>query len=308
MRNSLPFFVLLLATTACSRVADNATSASDGQPANSTEIVASDSAIPAELPAQSGDAGRETGPDLDPSSAPGVAFERNYSFRLRAERIAAMQEEHQRLCGRYGPACRITGIDYRAVNDDDVEASLSFLVDPQIAGQFGRESVRAVEAADGTLAGNEVTGTEIGTEIKVNVGTLEELRAELGRVEARLAQPNLHRRERARLSGERRDLRAQIAELSATTTGQERRLATTPIQFHYGSGAFAPGPAPRQTIVQATENAAESFLGGLNIVAIVFVTLSPWLLTLLLIWGGIRVVRRRLHPAAPPAAEPEAAT
>ena len=119
-----------------------------------------------------------------------------------------MQQEHQRLCARYGPRCRITGMDYRAANEEDVEATLSFLVDPEIAGQFGRESVRAVEAADGSLAGNEVTGTEIGTAIKTNVGNLEELQAELARVEARLARRDLRRRERARLDDERQQLRA----------------------------------------------------------------------------------------------------
>jgi hypothetical protein len=309
MRRTLPMLVLLLATASCGRIEDNSTAESDNRPANASDAMTDSeslTSIPPELPARRGRASRETGPDLDPSAAPGVAFEHSYSFRLEAERIAEMQQEHQRLCARYGPACRITGMDYRGVNEDDVEASLSFLVDPEIAGQFGRESVRAVEAADGTLAGNEVTGTEIGTAIKTNVGNLEEAQAELARVEARLSRPNLHRRERARLNEERRELRAQIAELRTTTAGQEHRLATTPMRFRYGSGALAPGAAPRQTIGEATENAAESFLGGLNILAIVFVTLSPWLLTLLLIWGAIRFLRRRLGPATPAGAETEA--
>lgn len=309
MRRSLPLFALLLAgVAACGQVQDNSATGSDTAVANEAAADTSDSAmaIPAELPVAHRRADRETGPDLDPSLAPGVAFEHSYAFRLEAERIAAMQQEHQRLCARYGPACRITGMDYRAANEDDVEATLSFLVDPEIASQFGRESVRAVEAADGSLAGNEVTGTEIGTEIKANVGNLEELQAELARVEARLARRDVRRRERARLEDQRSALRAQIAELRTTTQGQERRLATTPILFRYGSGAFAPGPAPRQTIGEAAENAADNFLGGLNIVAIVFVTLSPWLLLLLAIWGTVRFVRRRMAPTGG-VHEPEAA-
>jgi hypothetical protein len=309
MRRSLPLLALLLAgVAACGQIQDNSTAASDTTVANETMADASDSTvtIPAELPAPPRRASRETGPDLDPSLAPGVAFEHSYAFRLEAERIAEMQQEHQRLCARYGPACRITGMDYRAANQEDVQATLSFLVDPEIANQFGRESVRAVEAADGSLAGNEVTGTEIGTAIKTNVGNLEELQAELARVEARLARRDVRRRERARLDGERSNLRAQIAELRDTTTGQERRLATTPMLFRYGSGAFAPGPAPRRSIGEAAENAADSFLGGLNILAVVFVTLSPWLLLLLAIWGAVRFVRRRLAPAGA-VHEPEAA-
>lgn len=297
MRRSLPLLALLLATAAaCGQIEESNTAAPVGQTENAAEAITgseTSTSIPAELPAPRGQASRETGPELDPSAAPGVAFEHSYAFRLEAGRIATMQQEHQRLCQRYGPSCRITGVDYRAANEDDVQASLSFLVDPQIAGQFGRESIRAVEAAEGTLAGNEITGTEIGTAIKANVGNLEMLQAELARVEARLARPKIGRSERARLNEERRELRAQIAELSARTAGQEQRLATTPMLFRYGSGAFAPGPAPRQTIAGAAENAAEGFLGGLNILAIVFVTLSPWLLLGLLLWWALGRIRRR---------------
>ncbi len=305
MRRSLPLLVLLLATAAaCNRADDNSAApgaAPPGQAGNAAEAAAnSDSltAIPPELPAPRARPSRETGPNLDPAAAPGVAFDYNYSFRLEAERIAEMQQEHQRLCGRYGPRCRITGMDYRAANEDDVEAMLSFLVDPEIAGQFGRESVRAVTAADGALAGSEISGTEIGTAIKANTGNIEELEAELARVEARLAGRGLGWRERERLDEERRDLRRQIAELRSTTTAQERQLATTPMLFRYGSGAFAPGPAPQATVGEAAERAADNFLGGLNILLILFVTLSPWLLTALLIWGAIRFARRRL--ARPP--------
>ena len=64
--------------------------------------------------------------------------------------------------------------------------------------------------------------------------------------------------------------------------------------FRYGSGAFAPGPAAPQTVGEAAERAADNFLGGLNMLLIVFVMLSPWLLIALLIWGAIRFARRRL--------------
>ena len=301
MRRSLPLLVLLLATAAaCGRVESDNAATPAGAPTdrttNAADMADSEalSAIPPELPAPRARPSRETGPDLDPAAAPGVAFDYSYAFRLEAERVAEAQQEHQRLCARYGPRCRITGMDYRAANEDDVEAMLSFLVDPEIAGQFGRESVRAVDAVGGTLAGSEISGTEIGTAIKANTGNIEALEAELERVEARLARPRLRWRERERLDEERRDLRQQIAALRSTTTAQERQLATTPILFRYGSGAFAPGPAPRATVGEAAERAADTFLGGLNMLLIVFVTLSPWLLTALLVWGAIRFARRRL--------------
>jgi len=314
VRRSLPFLVLLLATAAaCGQVEDSPSTAPGNaladQAANASETAADSdlSAIPPELTAPRGRADRQTGPDLDPQAAPGVAFDYRYSFRLEADRVAEMQQEHQQLCGRYGPRCRITGMDYRAANEDDVEAMLSFLVDPAIAGQFGRESVRAVTAADGELTESEVNGTEIGTSLKANTGNLEELQAELERIEARLASRNLRWRERERLDDQRESLRQQIAALRSTTGEQERQLATTPILFRYGSGDLAPGPARQATVSEAFERSTDNFLGGLNILLVIFVTLSPWLLTGLAIWALVRFLRRRRVLAGGPAAEAEAA-
>jgi Domain of unknown function (DUF4349) len=308
VRRSLAILALLLATTAaCSQADDDRSTAASntaaGEVANAAEA-ASDSelsAIPPELPAPRARPSRDSGPGIDPESAPGVAFDYRYSFRLEAERVAEMQQQHQRLCERYGARCRITGMDYRAANQDDVEAMLSFAVDPQIAGQFGRESVRAVEAADGELADSQVSGTEIGTALKANTGNLDELRAELDRIEARLAQGNLRTRERLQLNEEREMLRRQIAELRDATAEQERSLATTPMLFRYGSGNLAPGPARAPTVSEAFENATNSFRGGINILLVILVTLSPWLLVALGLWWLGRLLRRRLAvtPAEP---------
>jgi len=313
VRRSIPFLVLLLATAAaCGQVEDapspppGDTAAADQSSNAAQDMAASESSarIPPELSARRGRPSHEMGPDLDPESAPGVAFDYRYSFRLEAERVAGMQQEHQRICERYGSRCRITGMDYRAANADDVEAMLSFLVDPAIAAQFGRESVRAVDAAEGQLTQSEVSGTDVGTALKANTGNLDELEAELARVEARLAR-NLRGRERARLDEERQSLRAQIAALRETTGAQERQLATTPILFRYGSGALAPGPAPEQTVGEAAERSADNFIAGMRILMIIFVTLSPWALAGLLIWGAVRFARRRLPAPGPAGAESE---
>jgi len=311
MRRSLPFLVLLLATAAaCSQVEDGSSSTPSGNRAESSGDVANAAAemttnaetrAPADLSRAGDESPVGTGPDLDPMSAPGVAFDYRYSFRLEADRVARMQQEHQRLCERYGARrCRITGMDYRAANEDDVEAMLSFLVDPSIASQFGRESVDAVVEADGELTESEVTGTDVGTSLKANAGSLAELEEELARVEARLARPNLRRGERAPLDDERRSLRAQISELRSTTGDQERQLATTPILFRYGSGDLAPGPAREPTVGEAFENATSGFVGALNILMIILVTLAPWLIAGLLLWGAFRLGRRvAARPAAP---------
>jgi hypothetical protein len=303
MRISIPFLVLLLATTAgCSKAVDDGNRATAAPPETTVNSTAADaterSTIPPELSSPRAPAGHGTAPDIDPEAASGVAFDYRYAFRLQADRIAGIQREHQQLCARYGSRCQVTGVNYRAVNDEDVEAMLSFAVDPAIAAQFGRESVSAVTAADGELTDSAVNGTDVGTSLKANEGQLEELQAELTRVEARLAQRNLPRAERAQLDEQRQSLRQQIASLSATTGEQEHVLATTPILFRYGSGAFAPGPGRGPTIGEATARSADNFLAVLKAIFIVFVTLSPWALTLLLLWLGFRAARKRWPGAA----------
>ena len=312
MRRSIPLLALLLATTAgCSKAVhdgNGTTAAPAPQTANSAADATQASPIPPELSVPTSHADRGTAPDIDPEAAPGIAFDYRYAFRLEADRIAGMQREHQQLCARYGSRCQVTGVDYRAASEEDVEASLSFLVDPAIAAQFGRESVSAVTAADGELTDSAVSGTDVGTSLKANNGDLDELQAELERVEARLAQPNLRAAERARLDEQRQSLRQQIAALSATTGEQEQRLASVPIQFRYGSGALAPGPAHQPTIGQATARAANNFLGALKTLLILFVSISPWVLTGLLAWFGFRALRKRRpgNPAAPVEAAPGA--
>lgn len=321
MRRSIPLLALLLATTAgCSKAVNDGNSTT-ATPVQSTDNSAASSAtnstaadateatpIPPELPARrspssSAPAGQGTAPDIDPESAPGIAFDYRYAFRLEADRISGVQREHQQLCARYGSRCRVTGVDYRAANEEDVEASLSFLVDPAIAAQFGRESVNAVTAADGEVSDSGVTGTDVGTSLKADTGELEDLQAELDRVQARLAQPNVRSAERAQLELQRVSLREQISVLNATTGEQEERLASVPIQFRYGSGALAPGPAHQPTLGQASARAANNFLGALNTLLILFVSISPWVLTGLLGWLGFRAFRRR-RPA-PATAEAE---
>jgi hypothetical protein len=278
-------------------------------PANSNAADAAEaSPIPPELPAPRGLAEPGTEPDVDPGSAPGVAFDYRYSFRLEAGRVAGMQREHQELCARYGSRCRVTGVNYRAANAEDVEAMLSFAVDPAIAAQFGRESVRAVTAADGELTESAVAGTDVGTSLKANNGQLEELQAELERIEARLAQRNSRWAERDSLNEQRQSLRQQIAALGATTGEQEQALAMTPILFRYGSGALAPGPARAPTIGEATTRAADNFLGALKFLFILLVSISPWVLTVLLLWAGFRAARKRWpgKPETPTEAAPGA--
>ena len=301
MRRSLPILVVLLTTVAaCGDITSQNTTSQDTYAADEASNATEFAAPPPET-VTPGRATRETGPDVRQGSAPGVAFNYRYSFRLEAERVAEAQQEHQRLCERYGIArCRIVGMTYRAANEDDIEATLSLRVDPAIAGQFGREGVQAVLNADGVLADSEISGTEVASQIASTGRTLAELTAQLEQVEARLRTAN--NASKGQLEYEAATLRQQIRDLRAHREGQQRSLATTPVTFRYGSGNLAPGPAPEPSLSEALSETGDDFAYSATMLLIVLVRLLPWAVTGLLIWGLISYLRRRF------ASKPQATT
>jgi hypothetical protein len=304
VRRSLPILlVLLTGVAACNQAIESPPPGDGGGSADDAVTNASELAETGTETGIAPRARRETGPDISPQTAPGVAFAFRYSFRLAAERVAEAQQEHQRLCERYGVArCRITGMTYRAASEDDVAAMLTLRVDPAIAGQFGRESVQAVLNADGTLTDSQIDGTQVGDDIRRSGRTLAELTARLEEVEVQLrtARP----RDKGQLEYEAAALREQIRGLRDTREGQQSALATTPIQLNYGSGDLAPGPAPAPSLREALSDTGDDFLYSLTVLLVVLVRLLPWALVAGLGWVLVRYLRRRIVAKAAAAGEP----
>lgn len=303
MRRSMPLMLVLLASVAACNQAPGDLAPGGGGSADETAANATDMAETGTETSIAPRASRESGPAISPANAPGVAFAYRYAFRLAAERVAEAQQEHQRLCERFGAArCRITGMSYRADNEHDVEAMLTLRVDPAIAGQFGRESVQAVLNADGALAHSEIQGAEVGSEIQRAGRTLAELTARLEEIEAQLrtARP----RDKGQLEYEAQALREQIRALRDTREGQQRSLATTPIQLTYGSGDLAPGPQPAPTLREALSDTGDDLAYSLTMLLVVFIRLLPWVVAGGLIWALVRFLRRRFAPRPQAAAEP----
>jgi hypothetical protein len=293
------FLVLLLATAAAACSQEQAFAPDSEAVSNAAS---EDMELTPEAETPQGRASREAGPDIGPRTAPGVAFNYRYAFRLDAARVAEVQQEHQRLCERYTVnRCRITGMTYRAVNEDDVEAMLSFRVDPSIAGQFGRESVQAVTTAEGMLTDSEISGTEVGSAIQSAGRDLAALEAELARIEARIRDPRVP--DKGELEYQAQMLRQQIRDLRGRRDTQQQSLATTPMQFRYGSGALAPGFDQPPSLADALEDTGDDFLYSLTVLLVVLVRLLPWAVAGLLVWGVVRYVRRRWLPKPPEAVE-----
>ncbi|MGQ0588207.1 MAG: DUF4349 domain-containing protein [Sphingosinicella sp.] len=307
MRRSSPLLVLLLAS-ACSQAGDPAGDRG-GQDLKTYDVQESAAPSPVQVP-QTRDS-RAAGPDISPTAAPGVAFNYRYAFRLPTDRVAQVQEQHAQTCESLGPRrCRITGMLYRVVNETDVEAMLAFRLDPAIARRFGRAGVEAVTRAEGMLTESEITGTDVGTEIRRAGRDIAELNEELRRIEARLAQGGLPAAERQRLEAEAQELRRAIQAIQANREEAEETLATTPMVFNYGSGDLVPGPRGRPSLSGALDQALSNFLQGGTVLLIILITLLPWALAIGLIWWIVRRIvvwrRRSTAPAGP--AESSAAT
>ena len=292
MRRSMPLITLLLATAAC-QSADNDQPSARSQ-ADRTEEVVTGAPPEAELPTDYR-ASPQAGPDIHPSAAPEVAFDYRYGFRLEAEKIAQLQQEHQRLCERYSESrCQITGMIYRAESEDDVEAMLSFRLDPAIAARFGREGVESALNAGGELSESQIEGEDVGKAIEQARRELPRLEAELDRIEASL-RANPGAEEKARLEYDAQRLRQQIRDSRSERDVAERSVATTPMLFRYGSGSLAPGFARTPTVSEALEAAGDDFVASVNLLLVVLVRLLPWTTLGLLAWALMRFVRRRLR-------------
>ena len=280
MRRSVVTLVLL-SVAACSPEKQNSDEAFKPQHEAATESVS-----------DSDSASRSAGPAITVSAAPGVAFNYRHAFRLPAQQIAGVQEQHASACEKLGiNRCRITGMRYRLVNQHDIEGMLAFKLDPIIARQFGKTAIEAVTRADGMLVDSEITGVDAGSAIKGADRDLAQLNEDLRKIEAQLARPGLPVAERTRLEAEAQQLRQSIRATRHTREEHDESLATTPMTFTYGSGDLVPGFDTRSPLRQALRSAGENFIAGATFLLILIVTLLPWLLVASLGWLAFRRFR-----------------
>jgi hypothetical protein len=230
-------------------------------------------------------------PGVAPTAAPGVAFNYKYDFRLPAERIAGIQEEHALACEKLGLSrCRITGMYYHLTGDRDIEARLDFKLDPAIARAFGKQGIDAVNHADGLLVESEITGEEEQSAIDAARRDEADSGERLKKIEAQLARSDLRSAERAELQSQAQQLRDAMAGSRSVRTEKQALLATTPMSFSYQSGDMAPGV--RRSLTQGFDN----LVGALEWMLLALITLAPWLVVAILVWLAWR--RFRPRPAA----------
>jgi hypothetical protein len=294
----VPVIALLLAATSCGQ------SPQAERQTQSENLTTYDVAEPPPPP-ESVRARQPGPPGIAPTSAPGVAFNYRYAFRLTADRIARVQEEHAAACEKLGIArCRITGMRYRLVGERDIEGMLAFKLDPALARRFGKEGIDAVTHAEGMLVDAEVTGVDAGANIASAIRSEGALADRLKAVEAQLAKAKSGS-ERAELQVQAEQLREQMQGTRAVKTEQREALATTPVVFEYGSGDLVPGLDGRSRLKLAAQSAVDNLVGGALWIAVALITLLPWFLLLAIAWWVWRRLWPRLaRPAVAEATEP----
>ena len=258
--------------------------------------------------AMSDEAASTRAPGIAPTAAPGVAFNYRYAFRLPANQIASVQEQHAAACEKLGlDRCRITGMRYRLINRSDIEGMLAFKLDPAIARRFGKQGIDSVAKAEGMLVDSEITGEDAGAAITLANRNEAGLAEELRKIEEQLARPGLKPAERAELQAQAQQLRQSIRANAASREERRESLATTPMTFAYGSGDLAPGFDTHPPLRKAIRDAADNFIGGASLLFVVVVTLLPWALLLALGWWAYRrLVAPRIRRETPDVSPPPA--
>ena len=237
---------------------------------------------------------RAAAPGVDVTAAPGVAFNYRYAFRLPSENISGVQEAHAQACEKLGlDRCRITGMRYRLVNQKDIEAMLALRLDPAVARNFGKQATEVVTKGDGMLVDLEISGEDVGSQIKAATRSETQLRSDLAEVERQLAAMRANDPRRGELVARAEELRRDLRALTESKAQGEERLEGTPMVFHYGSGRVVPGFDVRSPIRDAIGRAGDNVIGGFATILLLVITLLPWLLLGAAVYYLWRVAKRR---------------
>jgi len=239
-------------------------------------------------------------PGVDVTAAPGVAFSYTYAFRLPAQNVKDAQEAHASACEKLGPQhCRITGMLYRLIGENNIVGAIQFKLDPALARAFGKQGIDAIVKADGKLVDAEITGTDAGATIKTLDVQRQQAEAEVQRLDRQLARGDLKPAERSELQRQRAALATRLQEVKTETGNQEESLATTPVSFRYESGAAVRGFDGSAPITSAGNVFLDSAQITLGVVLTALAALAPPGVVLLI--GFLLWRRFRLRRPAPPA-------
>jgi hypothetical protein len=243
-----------------------------------------------------------TVPSVDiPVSMPQIAYVFTFGYRVPGPRIPALQQRHADLCESKGPTvCRIISMDQSGSEGDYSSGTLQLAVASSEARSFGKQLATLAERDDGeqvsaAIAGEDLSKRIVDTEARLRARTV--LRDRLMEVLAtrRGTVTELVEAERgvAQVNEEIDQARSWLSEM-------RNRVAFSRLDITYESGAPATGGFMEP--VRAAIGSLGPIFGNLLGVLILLGSLA---LPVLLVWWGVRALRRRgvwPAPATPQAA------
>jgi Domain of unknown function (DUF4349) len=263
------------------------------QPEELTAIGAQqDSAAPSEERAQRGaapGAALQAVPKAVPAPTPGRLERYQASLRLRVENTDALSDATQRAVrltrelGGYVVTLQSSVPEQGTGGAEIVVRVPRLRVQQAIAGFMEL----------GTILAQNVQVEDLQRQVDEQTDRIAVLTAEIARIERQLRNPDLPLETRSRLSArlaaDRRELR-ELRDVRAQTT-REGQLATVTLALTTEEQAGA--PAGKSRLDRAVEQAGEVLSWEAAAVLLALVAVGPVLVLALLVWLGLRMVRRR---------------
>ncbi|MDE2403325.1 MAG: hypothetical protein KGM17_01230 [Sphingomonadales bacterium] len=236
---------------------------------------------------------QEAGPNVGVNAAPGIAVSYDYAFRLAAEKVAAMQEQHASACEALGPAtCRVAGMTYEVSRQRWVTGTLELRLAPGAARKFGKGAIDAVVQGGGMLASARIESENAGATIAQAAANGASYADDKARIEKQLAQPGLGSTERSQLQAQLAALADAGREVKVAAATEAARLASTPVMLRYESGevdeSLSDGP-----IVGAVKDGWRNIIWGFTFLLWAAVSVVPWVIGGGALSWGWRWWRRR---------------
>jgi hypothetical protein len=234
------------------------------------------------------------------SAAPGVAFSYSYAFRLPNANIASVQESHAAACEKLGlDRCRITGMRYTVSDQDDVRAMLALKLAPELARQFGKEGIAAIQKAQGSLVDAAINGNDMASGIDQSRRRSASLEANIRLLESQLRQPRNNRYDdNEALRQQIASVKQQLERETQMRTDAGEALANTPMVFQYNSG----NALSTSTLGEAWATSTNGFIAIIGLFIVAIGLLLPWLLLAGMAW---LLFRRFWTPSLLPAVGPD---
>ena len=238
-----------------------------------------------------------TGPGIDRSLAPGVAFQYDYAFTAPAAAITGIQREHASACAKLGPSrCRVTGMAYEQPREGEVSARLDFLLAPDVSQAFASDAIGMVQKAEGKLDNARLEGQNAGQAIVLSQQDSAAIEAEATRIAGRLAAKGLTAAERVELQQQLAGLREQLRGNAQDRRSSEASIATTPVSFSYASEGLIGG---KGTFGKAASASLSSVQTALSFALLLAGIALPWAaLVALIVLAWRSPVLRRVVGAA----------